>query len=639
MDIVANAESINIANVLDEDTLVKIGDDCVNGYNADLDSRKRWENDLEEWTKLAIQVREEKSFPWTNASNVKYPLLSTAAMQFTARAYPIIVPSDGKVVKCRVLGPDPQGVKAGRAKRVSEHMSYQIMEEMIGWERDTDQLLMTLSIAGTVFRKTYWDTLNEVNASNLVMPRDLVVNYWTRSLESAARITQKIKMTRNDIEERVRAKLFLDLDLGEATADAAVDSHEARSMSVGDNDPLVTPYLILEQHTWIDLDDDGYKEPYIVTVDFNSRKVLRIVARFSREDVRTLDNKIVSIKPKQYFTKYGFIPNPDGGFYDLGFGVLLGALNESANTIVNQLIDAGTLSNLQSGFLSKGLRVKLGNTSFSPGEWKQVNATSDDIKKGIFPMPVREPSQVLFQLLGSLVQSTKELASVAEIFVGKMPGQNTPATTTQSTIEQGMKVFTSIFKRVYRSLTDEFRKLYQLNRQNIDPQKYVDFMDDPATAEDYSGPENDIVPAADPQAQTDSMKQQKAQAIMQVMQMGGLDSQAAVMRFLEANGIEDIQKLLPKSPPPPPPEVVKAQTEMQMARERHELDKKDRMLELEFRKQLAGLERQIKLMDVEVSKMKLEVEKQALVFQKQKNELALEAQRNKANMRESNGNN
>ena len=332
MEIQQSVNSINIAEDLDEKLLQTIGKECAEGYDNDLASRGQWEQDLEEWTKLAIQVREEKQYPWPKASNVKYPLLSTAAMQFTARAYPVIVPSDGKIVKCRVIGSDPQGIKAARASRVSEHMSYQVMEEMQNWEEDTDRLLMVLSIAGTVFRKTYRDTLNDVNESSLVLPRDLVVNYWTRSLDKAARVTQRIKMTKNDIQERINSKIFLDVDLPDPSSfELDKDDKQSRTLHNTQDDALTTPYLILEQHTWFDLDEDGYREPYVVTFNYQTRQVLRIVARFDAQGIKlNEDGKIARIVPKQYFTKYGFIPNPDGGFCDIGFGRLLGPLNNSS---------------------------------------------------------------------------------------------------------------------------------------------------------------------------------------------------------------------------------------------------------------------------------------------------------------------
>jgi chaperonin GroES len=209
-----------------------------------------------------------------------------------------------------------------------------------------------------------------------------------------------------------------------------------------------------------------------------------------------------------------------------------------------------------------------------------------------------------------IVQSTKELASVAEIFVGKMPGQNTPATTTQSTIEQGMKVFTSIFKRVYRSLTTEFRKLYKINKNFIDPQNYVDVLDNPASAQDYSGPENDIVPAADPQAQTDSMKQQKAQAILQAVQMGGLNPQAAMIRFLEANSVEDIQSLMPPQDQqqPPPPEVQKMQMEMQFKQQEAQMKQQMMQMEMQFKQQEAQIQMQVEQAKLEIEKVKLDLE-------------------------------
>lgn len=611
----------NIADTLDEELLLKIGEECFKGYEDDVGSRKDWELQLEEWTKLAIQVKEEKSYPWPKASNVKYPLLSTAAMQFAARAYPIIVPSDGKPVKCRVIGSDQNGAKAGRAKRISEHLSFQVMEEMDGWEEDTDRLLMILAVAGTVFRKTYYDPVDEKVCSKLVLPRDLVVNYWSRSLEQSFRKTQRLYFTKNDIIERKNKGLYLDIDLPNPTVDGQnTKEHPNRNLYSGEDDATV-PYLILEQHTWLDLDDDGYKEPYVVTFEYKSRKVLRIVARYSKNDIElSKEGKIIRIKAKEYFTKFGFIPNPDGGFYDLGFGALLGALNESANTIVNQLIDAGSLSNLQSGFIAKGLRVKLGDSRFQPGEWKTVNAVGEDLKKGVLPLPTAAPSNVLFELLGMIVQSTKELASVAEIFVGKIPGQNTPATTTQATIEQGMKVFTSIFKRIYRALTTEFRKIYVLNKETLDPQKYQDVLDDPASQQDYQGSENDIVPSADPQAQTDSMKQQKAQAILQAVQYG-LDPMASAMRFLEANSVEDIQNLLPKEPPPPPPEVQKMQMQMQMDEQKHQLEMQSKQLELQIEQQKAQIEMEVEQAKLEIEKAKLQIEEIKLQFEAQKMQL------------------
>jgi len=578
--------SQNIAEDMDEDQLIHIANLVDQGYQADSTSRKHWEKDLKTWTELALQIAGEKSFPWTGAANIKYPLLATAAMQFAARAYPTLVPSNGQVVKCKVIGADPTGEKANRAKRVGKHMSYQVMDQMDDWEEDMDKLLITLPIAGTCFKKTYFDPSKQRNVSKLVLPKTLVVDYYTRNINDAERITEVFYLSKRKVTERINQGIYCDVELGDPTSyatDQLTSVNNTFQRAVADDD--TTPYTMLEQHTYLDLDGDGYPEPYIVTQTEDTKKILRIVARFNEDGVYVNDkNKVVSIDAIQYYTKYGFIPNPDGGFYDIGFGRLLGPLNNSANTIINQLVDAGSLSNLQAGFIGKGLRIKMGESRFSPGEWKAVNAVGDDLKKQIFPLPTREPSQVLFNLLDLLLKSGKELASVAEIFVGKMPGQNTPATTTMASIEQGMKVFTAVYKRVYRSLTSEFRKIYKLNREYTNPEEYIAVIDEKIQQSDYMGPEDDIIPAADPASVSSQEKQAKLQSIMQIMQMGTIDPMWFTKQYLEAHEIPDAEHALRQpSPPPPDPKLEaikakgqldqqKAQMDMQMAQAKLQME-------------------------------------------------------------------
>ena len=602
-------DSINIADSLDKDQLIKIGNQVVSGYETDCDSRKPWEEDLKNWTDLALQVTSTKTFPWPNAANIKYPLLATAAMQFAARAYPTLVPSNGKLVKCRVVGSDPDGQKTARAARISTHMSYQILDEMENWEEDMDKLLISLPIAGTCFKKTYWDAAKQKNCSKLVLPKTLVVNYFCRSLEDAERITEVIHLTKRKIKERQNQKVYLDVDLGDPSADSLDPTTSVNgAFQRATNDDETTPYVILEQHTYLDLDEDGYSEPYIVTVEEASKQVLRIVPRFDADGVVLNEkNQVVSIEAIQYYTKYGFIPNPDGGFYDIGFGRLLGPLNNSANTIINQLVDAGSLSNLQAGFIGKGLRIKMGESRFQPGEWKAVNAVGDDLKKQIFPLPVREPSQVLFNLLDLLLKSGKELASVAEIFVGKMPGQNTPATTTMATIEQGMKVFTAVYKRVYRSLTSEFRKIYKLNRTYMNIEEYVSVLDEPVPQSDYQGPVDDIIPGADPTAVSSQEKQQKVKALMQLLQLGTIDPMAVTQLYLEAHEIPEPQKYMRQPQPQPDPKMEaikakaqvdqqKAQIDMQTAEHKMQLERATKEQEMQMRAAQVHQELQAKQM-------------------------------------------
>ena len=587
MDIRKTLDSINIAEDLDEDLLIKIGNEVIDGYDNDLISRKPWEEDLTRWSELALQISADKTYPWPKAANIKFPLLSTAAMQFSARAYPTLIPSNNKIVKCRVVGADPDGQKAARAHRISTHMSYQLLDEMDGWEEDMDKLLLTLPIAGTCFKKTYWDSTKQKNCSKLVLPKLLVVNYYSRSLEDAERISEVFYLSRRKLKERQNQGIYLDIDLG----DPVIGELDKETTSVNKafqqqtTEDVTTPYTVIEQHMFFDLDDDGYSEPYIATVEYNTRKVLRIVPRFEVEGIQLNDkNDIMSIEAIQYYTKYDFIPNPDGGFYSIGFGRLLGPMNASANTIINQLVDAGSLSNLQAGFIGKGLRIKMGEARFQPGEWRAVNAVGDDIKKQIFPLPVREPSQVLFNLLDLLLKSGKELASVAEIFVGKMPGQNTPATTTMASIEQGMKVFTAVYKRVYRSLTSEFRKLYKLNRKYLNPEEYIAVLDEPIQQIDYEGPEDDILPGADPTAVSTQEKQARVQAVMQIMQLGTIDPMWVTQLYMDAHEIPGWQQGIRKpSPPPPDPKIealkVKSQLDQQKTQATLEIARNKQQLE------------------------------------------------------------
>lgn len=603
-------ESVNIAEKLDDDELQEIGARCKAGYDQDCQSRSEWEKCIDEWTSLAIQTREQKTYPWPKASNIKYPLLSTAAMQFAARAYPSLVPSDGQVVKCRVIGKDPTGNKKKRAENTSIYVSYQLMDEMDSWEEDMDKLLIMLPVVGTLFKKTYWDKLTEKNCSRLVLPKNLVVNYWTKCLDTAERISEYIEMSERLFRERVNGGVFLDIDLGKPIIP------ENRGLHVPVANDSTTPYAFVEQHCFLDLDDDGYEEPYVVTFHKQSGKVLRIMARFDEQGIKVDEKgKIIRIEPIQYYTKFGFIPNPDGSFYDIGFGMLLGPLNDSVNTIINQLVDAGSLSNLQSGFIGKGLRLRMGEARFQPGEWKAVNATADDLKKQIFPLPVREPSSVLFQLMGTLVTSAKELASVAEIFVGKMPGQNTPATTTMATIEQGMKVFTAVYKRIYRSLASEYKKLYRLNEVYLNPETYAEVLDTTVSPTDFKAAGYDICPGADPSAISQTERLMKAQGLVEMLPLGVLDPIKVAQRVLEAQEQPNWQELFHQSvqetgqpPQQPDPKAQELQMKGQMEQQKAELKRQ----ELEFKSQLMQRDQQFK---------------QAMEAQKQEHSLQMEEQK------------
>jgi len=561
-------DKINIASDLDEKTLKQIGAEVVENYNRDEESRVDWREKTEDWMKLALQVTEGKNFPWPGSANIKYPLLTIAALQFNARAYPSILP-DQNPVKGKVIGFDPDGQKMMKAERIGKHMSYQLMEKMDTWNEDMDKLTLALPILGCMFKKIYYDPLNEVNKSEIIYPKHLVVNYYAKSLDDADCVTHVLEMQQNALKERQMAGIYLDIKLSKPNGEDIDQRSNANQGLYSGPDDKSTPYTLLEQHMWFDLDDDGYKEPYIAIVDLESAKVLRLVARFSTDGIKyNSDGTLRRIIPDKYFTKYSFIPNPDGGFYDLGFGLLLGPINETTNTIINQLIDAGTLSNLQGGFLARGVRIKGGDFRFRPGEWKVVNSTGDDLRKGIVPLPVTPPSNVLFQLLGMLVESGKQLSTISDIMTGEMPGQNTPATTTMAAVEQGLKVFNAIYKRIYRSLTSEYKLLFDLNKKYMSGVEEFTIVgtNDPAFAagEDYRDEKMNVVPSADPNVSSEAQKLAKAQGLMELLGTGMINPQIAVKRILEAQQQYGIEELMNVQPPQPSVEDQVAMQEVQI---------------------------------------------------------------------------
>ena len=566
----------NIAEALDKATLDKIGYNVYKDFEADLLSRSAWEKRTEESMKLALQVAEAKSFPWPGASNVKFPLITIAALQYHARSYPVLI--DGqKPVNCRVVGEDLDGQKTARAERISNHMSYQILEEDENWESEMDRVLISQPIVGCAFKKTYRDPILGHNVSENILAKDFVVNYWTKHLNTAPRISHIQYFSKNDIYERVARGLFSEMTEERPSqvpqSNLTIAQSKAQGFTAPESMDDSTPYEVVEQHRYLDMDGDGYAEPYIVWIRRDNKQVLRIVARFFDSSVKRNDKgDVLSIVPENYFTKFPFIPSPDGGFYDLGFGVLLGPLNQSIDTLLNQLIDAGTMANTAGGFLSRGIKLRGGNYNFAPLEWKHVDSTGDDLRKGIMPLPVREPSQVLFTLLNLLISYGERIGGSVDILMGQNPGQNTAAETTRTMAEQGMKIFSGIFKRTYRSLKDEFKKMYRLNQlytQGIEEYSSdtgANFVD----ADDYSGSVSDVRPSADPSIVSDGQRLQQAQALMAV---AGPDMNMYEVKknYLKALKVTNIEAVLPdpKGPnaiKPSPSEKIQIETMRQQAK-------------------------------------------------------------------------
>ena len=455
----------NVADLLDEDELRRIGADVVRDFQIDIASRTKegWDRRNELAMKRAMQVQEEKNTPWPNASNIKYPLLTVAAVAFQARCYPAII--DGtNLVKGRVLGPDdgqpvmgqdgqPQmsepGTKRARADRVAQHMTWQLLYKMQDWEEDTDRMFLILPILGCCIRKSYYDALLQSNVSIMIPPEDFVINYWARSLKTAPRFTHVLRYYPHEVRERVLSGIWRDI--------RAEVSHEDDKATTDDE---AGPVKFYEQHRLLDLDDDGCPEPYVV-VTTTEGSVARISPCFGPDDIKTIVGKdgqqqVLRIDRNEYFTKYGFIPAPDGSFYDIGFGHLTGSINDTIDTILNQMIDAASLANSQGGFIGSGVKPKSGNLRFRLGEWKMVDNIGGALRDNIMPLQLPGPSSVLFNLLGMLIEAAKDITSVQDIMTGG-PATAQTATTTMAQVEQGMKAFTAIFKRVHRAFGQELR--------------------------------------------------------------------------------------------------------------------------------------------------------------------------------------
>lgn len=579
-------KSPNLAKDLNEDQLKSIESKLSAGIKSDLLSRAGWEQDIDEWTELATQIREEKSYPWQDASNVKYPILTIACMQFAARAYPALL-SGPRIIGGRVIGYDKDGSKAKKASRIGKHMSYQIKNIMKGWEADMDRLLHILPLVGTAFKKTYFDPILQRNVSELVHAKELVINYFASSLETAERKTQILYYTQNQVREQITSEIFIEPKTELTTIknkSKKVNADKTQNMVSGRDDEMVELY---ESHCYLDLDGDGYQEPYIVTMHSDTMQILRIFRRFNEEDlVLNTKDDIIRINPKEYFTSYIFIPDPNSGVYGLGFGALLGPLNVSVNTLVNQLIDAGTLSVMQGGFLSSNLQISAGDLEWDPGEWKIVNSYGSDIRQGIVPLPVQPPSSVLFQLLGMLEAATMKIASVTDILSGDVPGQNTKATVAMNAVEQGLTLFSSIYKRSHAALSEEAMKIHALNAEFLEDEEYLAILDldedggQKVSRDDYNTKDYDIVLSADPNVSSDQQRIQKVQALFDVLQLGAVNPTEVTKQYLEATDQPNIEALMTMPPPAGPPmELVLQEKELdhKISKENNEFDHRSRI--------------------------------------------------------------
>jgi hypothetical protein len=542
----------NLAEYLDDGYLGEISSDLRASYEEDLDSRSEWE---ETYTKGLDQLGvkyEERTVPFEGASGVTHPLIAESVTQFQAQAYKELLPSGGPV-KTQVLGLQDQA-REDQAARVKDFMNYQIMEVMEEFDPDMDQLLFYLPLSGSTFKKVYFDEAKQRAVSKFIPAQDLVVPYAASDLATASRVTHVLRMDANEVRKMQIAGFYRDVELSKYDEDEdqvrqKVDQLQGTSRTYTDE-----VYTVLEMH--VDLDLEGFEDmspdgeptgialPYIVTIDEGSGQVLSIRRNF--------EEGMGLAKKQQYFVHYKFMPGL--GFYGFGLIHMIGGLGRAATSILRQLIDAGTLANLPAGFKARGVRVRNDDEPLQPGEWRDIDAPGGNIRDAIIPLPYKEPSGTLAQLLGALIDGGRRFVSLADQQTADANGQ-APVGTTVALLERGMKVMSAIHKRLHYSQKQEFRILARIFRDNL-PQEYpydVEGGNRTIMAQDFDD-RIDVVPVSDPNifsmAQRVTLAQTQLQLAQSNPQMHNLH--AAYRRMYQALEVQNIDEILPPPPQPQP---------------------------------------------------------------------------------------
>lgn len=594
------AKMDNIAEELDDYQRNMIAMRVVSSTNEDLQTMKIWLEQVDEAQRLAKLVREPKNTPLPQSASIKYPLITNACYQFHSRTYPELI-QDGKLVKCAIIGQPNQDL-LDAADRISAHMSYQLLYQDSEWEAGMDTLLIVLPNIGFVLKKTYYDPLKGRNCSDVISYKDMIIRNAPdiHVLSDLRRITQRLYCHQNDLVENAREGCYLEEAVEEIGAYYA-DNH-------------MDPYCeLLEQHTFIDLDEDGYAEPYVVTIHKDTMKLLRVKARFTKDNIEFTKKgkKVKRIEPIQYFTDYHLLPSPDGSFLSMGFGTLMLHLNETVNTILNQLIDAGTLATMQTGFMDSRIKMMGGQTMVDPGSWTRVKGViGQTLKDGMLPLNYKEPSAVLYQLLGLLIQTAKDLTSSTDAMQGLQNATNVPATSMLASIEQGMKLFSSIQKRLYRALKSEYHKIFILNKMYLEPHEEFEIVGGQSmvTSDDYHNPSIRVIPIGDPNMASTTQRLAQAQVTMNLLDKPGVSNYEIMHGLLSAAQIPNIDAILPpankdKIDNAPDPKMLEVQGKQQVAAANVQIKAKHQtMKENELAMKLAEAEAKITLMQANAVK-------------------------------------
>ena len=533
----------DISGILTDSQISELSEVALREYELDNDSRKTAVEDYDKAMEAARAETKRKDYPFQNAANIKYPLLNTATFQFAARAYPAIV-KPGDIVKVKVNGKDPDGSKKRRASRIGAHMSYQLLEKQPEWEKQMDELLHHLPLAGTAFKCIYYDTKLKRNTTELVNMRDFVVNNDAKNLRDCPRYTRIREYYPNEIKMKMRTGFYR---TGNIDFDDEQDSAKSQ--------------IVLEQHRMHDLDGDGVDESYVVTIHKDSQEVLRVVPAADMDTLMVDEDDegrfVTEIQHEPMYVRYIFMPDPEGKIYGLGFGRLLAGLGGAINTTINQMLDAGHLQNAGGGFLGGNVDFgKKRELTMAPNKWHQLKASGIDIRQAIVPHQHAGPSPALFSLLEFLIDAGKEVSNVKDVLSGDSAGANMPVGTVHALVEQGLQQFTAIYKRIYRSLTEEFKLLYRLNHLYLADEDYVTYHDEdesqgqqPVTIDDYQE-DNDVCPVSDPSSVTSMQRMAKLGFVMEMMANEKLapefDGNAVARANMEGAGIEDAEELMAK---------------------------------------------------------------------------------------------
>ena len=529
----------NLAEELDELEVRGIGKDLIKAYEDDKSSRKEWEDQYAKGLKMLGVVVEDRNDPFPGASGVHHPLMSEAATQFQARAVAEMFPSGGPV-KTQIMG-RTSDKKIEQAQRVQDFMNYQVTSQIRDYFNELDQMLFYLALAGSAFKKIYFDNTLDRICSKFVPAEDFVISYQNTDLETAERYTQVMKMSRNEIKKHQISGFYKDIALSKSEDDGKDQGNveqtlqrlEGMSPSSADK-----THTLLEVHADLDIgeDEDGLALPYIVTIDYDSTQVLSIRRNWKEDD--TLKRK------RTYFIHYKYLPGL--GFYGFGLIQSIGGLQHASTGALRALLDSAAFANLNGGFRAKGARIEGGDITVSPGEWVEVEAYGDDLRKSFIPLPFKEPSPTLLQLLGVLTESGRRFASIADAMVGESAGSG-PVGTTIAIIEQGSKVFSAIHKRLHQAQGREFQLIYQLNGEYLDDEYPYEVIGETKKIrrKDFDSAIN-VVPVSDPNIFSQAQRIALAQTGLQLAQQAPsiIDTKEAYRRFLQALNIPEYQDLM-----------------------------------------------------------------------------------------------